>query len=126
MKGKCAQMTRSGLFGQALKATSPPDYNHFPSFSQNHVPLQWVVIWVPYVLNSPAPCSLWQQKTKCEENASPKTKIKIDVKLVRQALEFKQKEKKGYFFGRRKKKLKGYNQKKWYCYQKNLNRNLRT
>lgn len=31
---------------------------------------------------------------ECEENASPKTKIKIDVKLVRQALEFKQKEKK--------------------------------
>ena len=42
---------------------------------------------------------------ECEENASPKTKIKIDVKLVRQALEFKQKEKKRSLFGRRKKSL---------------------
>lgn len=48
---------------------------------------------------------------ECEENASPKTKIKIDVKLVRQALEFKQKEKKGPFLEEEEKKLRGYNQK---------------
>lgn len=41
---------------------------------------------------------------ECEENASPKTKIKIDVKLVRQALEFKQKEKKGSFLEEEEKK----------------------